>query len=170
MRCTRLCAIAALLLLAGPSAFAQPQGAQGFDVACPPTLDLTYQGVAQLSFEGKEFDMSGWTPGFAPASARLIEADVTPPADAKGERMSGMADNAETAKPGQPLIYTIWQKGKAEPDYAAVVTCGYEGGLALQKAIPRAVHSCTLRAATRKAAATDPSTRRFYTSAVFSCR
>ena len=44
-------------------------------------------------------------------------------ANAKGEYDSNMPD---TAKPGEPLVYTIWSKDQKEPGFAAHVMCEYD--------------------------------------------
>lgn len=165
---------AALALLSAALPFA-PAAAQEaasgpvLTIVCPPTVTLTYGGVARLPFPGKELDLSGFKPSFAPATVRLIDADVTPPADAQNERMSGMAENEMTAKPGEPLHYVVWPKSAKAPD-PSVVTCAYEGGYALQRRLPATVRSCTLTSAVRKTEAGDPSTRRIFTKAEFACR
>lgn len=151
-----------------PSSGAPPSPAM--NITCPPTLKLTYTGVAQLPFPGREFDLSGFTPTFVPVTVRLISAEIAPPADDKKERLSGMAENEMTAKPGQPLIYVIWPKGAKEPEYEAAVSCAYEGGYALQRRLPKTVRTCTLTYAVRQTGAEDTSTRRFYTKADFACR
>ncbi|WP_127090660.1 hypothetical protein [Aquabacter cavernae] len=163
-------AAVALLLSALPAA-AHAQGT-GPDLAisCPPTLALTYGAIAQLPFEGREYNLAGFKPAFAAATVRLIEAEVTQPADEQNERLSGMAENEMTAKPGQPLNYVIWSKGAKAPDFPAVVSCGYEGGIALQRPLPATVRGCILTYAVRKTDAGDPSTRRIYTKADFACR
>lgn len=105
-----------------------------------------------------------------PAVARLLTADITPEPDPKMGRISGMADNAETAKPGQPLIYTVWPKEEKDPPGPQYVTCEYEGGLALHTLLPGETRTCTLRSAEQPAARTETSTRDFYSSAVFTCQ
>lgn len=160
--------IAAFLPVAG---MAQTPQAGAKTVTCPATVDLAYKRIDRLPFEGKTFDIVGFTPRFsAAAPVRLIGAGISPEATLKDGRSSDMADNAETAKPGQPLVFTFWPKEEKTPPYAAFVSCDYEGGYLLQQAVPAMTRSCTLRSTQRKAAATDASTREIYTSAVFTCQ
>ncbi len=158
-----------LLLLAGSLAAAADER-----IVCPPTLDVTYTKVAKLDFgvpvPDEPLDIAGFEPRAATTAVRLIDADVGPAADANKEISSGMADNAQTAKPGELLVFTIWSEGAKAPDFAARITCRYEGGLALQHALPASTRVCTLRSASKKPAPTETTTRLLYTRAEFTCR
>ncbi|WP_322514159.1 hypothetical protein SR870_13985 [Rhodopseudomonas palustris] len=163
--CTSVLAIGIL----GGAVPAQAQDG-GATIACPPTIELTYTAIKRLPFEGKEYDLNGMQPSFGPTIVRLIDPDVTPLADNKNEMMSGMADNGEEAKAGEPLVYTLWGEGQPAPESPSAITCRYEGGYALQKALPATTRACTLRYQRGKSPVTEHTTRELYTSAVFSCR
>ncbi|MGL4637077.1 MAG: hypothetical protein ACRCWF_13925 [Beijerinckiaceae bacterium] len=165
------CALLALVALTPVSASAQtPPAAKAGSVTCPATLEITYKKIDRLPFDGKEFDIAGFTQRFAPVNARLIGALVAPEATMKDSRTSDMPDNADTAKPGQPLIYTVWSKDEKAPAYAAFARCEYEGGYLLQQALPATTRSCAVATVNRKPAATDTSTREYHTSAVITCQ
>ncbi|ATQ69617.1 MULTISPECIES: hypothetical protein [Methylosinus] len=143
-------------------------------IACPLTLDVAYTKVAKLDFGApvpdEPLDIEGFEPRVATATVRLIAPDIAPGADAKNEISYGMADNAETAKPGELLVFTIWAAGEKAPVFPAFVTCHYEGGLVLQRALPASTRACTLRSAWKKSAPNEPTTRQLYTRAEFTCR
>ncbi|MEW6257212.1 MAG: hypothetical protein AB1592_14760 [Pseudomonadota bacterium] len=166
--CPVLVCAAAMILACGVAAAQSP--AEPLAVSCPPSLNVTYSGIAQLPFPGKELDIGGFTPAYSPTSVRLIGAEITPPADAKNARLSGVADNEMTAKPGETLIFTIWPKGQAAPAFPAVVSCAYEGGYALQRRLPATVRTCSLTYAASKTDSEDTSTREIFTKAEFLCR
>ena len=164
---------AALLFVLAPAvAFAQARApaAGGFEVVCPPTLDLTYTQVASLPIEWKLSSIDGFRHRVAPAVVRLIASDVAPPANDKNELQGGMADNAQDAAPNEPLVFTLRAEGEKDASFASAVTCSYEGGYSLQHLLPTTTLACTLRARSREAAATETSTRSFLTSAVYACR
>jgi hypothetical protein len=143
-------------------------------IDCPLTLDVAYTKVAKLDFgvpvPDEPLDIEGFEPRVGTAAARLIDADIAPGADAKNEILSGMADNAETAKPGEPLVFTVWPAGEAAPSDPVFVTCRYEGGLVLQRALPASTRACTLRSAWKNSGPNETTARRLYTRAEFTCR
>ncbi len=144
-----------------------------FQIACPPTVDLTYSAVGELNFGSPgdpKYAVEGWKPHFTPVAVRLLDAQVNPGAGKDGEIVGHMADNATTVQAGQPLIYTFWAEGAKAPDFAAHILCGYEGGFAMQQALPPTTRSCALRTKWRKAASSETTTREFLVSANFSCR
>lgn len=153
----------------GTAALAQAPAAP-LTVSCPATLNVTYSGIAQLPFPDKELDIGGFTPAYAPATVRLIDAEITPPADAQNARLSGTAVNEMKAKPGDPLIYEVWPKGEATPPFPAVVSCAYEGGYALQRRLPATIRTCTLTYVAAKTGEQDASNRQIFTKADFLCR
>lgn len=134
-------------------------------LTCPLTLDLTYEKVVRPDDGSPDSDIAGFTPSFASATVRLISAQVT------GEDTTGdMPDNGDDAKPGQPLVWTIWDKKEKAPYYAAFITCDYEGGYVMQWALPKTTRSCSLQSTEQKPAPTSVSRREIITKAVFTCR
>ena len=84
--------------------------------ACPTTLDLTYTQIGKLDFGGPpdpKLDLTGWQPRYAPATARLLAAGIAD-ADGSGQMQSIVPDNADSAKPGEPTLYTVWAKGQKQ--------------------------------------------------------
>lgn len=140
--------------------------------ACPTTLDLTYTQIGKLDFGGPpdpKLDLTGWQPRYAPATARLLAAGVAD-ADGSGQMQSIVPDNADSAKPGEPTLYTVWAKGQKQPTSPAYITCEYEGGLMLRKALPATTRSCSVRDVRRKASPSETTTREFLTTADVSCQ
>lgn len=158
-----------------PAKPAAPKPAAGWEAACPLTLDITYGGVKsafndQMPPEDKKkFDVAGFETRFDRTTVRLIEADVAGhPVD--GDVMSGMADNAESRKPGQPLVYTLREKNEKLTESRSNVQCRYEGGLALMRPVPKEMISCANRQTLTKAPAAERTTREFISQANFTCK
>ncbi|MCO4052743.1 MAG: hypothetical protein HEQ16_01520 [Bosea sp.] len=142
-----------------------------FSASCPASLTVTYQKIAQRSFGDPEDDLTGFVPSFLPNTViRLISAHIAAVANPGESTSADMADNQDTAKPGQALIYTFWRKGEKAPDYAAAVTCHYEGGLALQKAVPATMRSCSVSETVKQPKVGDSTNRTIVTKADVKCR
>jgi len=161
------------IVLSAAAAIAQMPAKQPMArYTCPATVDVTYTQVSKLDFgmPDPKLEIKGWQPRFKPATVRLIQAEIDSGADEKHEIMSNMPDNGDTAKPGEPLVYTVWAKDQKTPAFPAYVMCQYEGGFAMQQALPATTRVCTLKQATRKAAPAETSARDFITSAEFLCQ
>ena len=169
---TRLPACLAIILSATAATAQGPGKAAAYRATCPLTVDLTYTKVGKLDFgtPDPKLDIAGWQPRFAPASVRLTSAMIAYGADDKRDIIGFPPDNADSAKPGEPLVYAIHPSDPKNPASASHVTCEYEGGFALQQALPPTIRTCSVRTQSRKAAPIETTTREFLTAAEVSCR
>lgn len=148
-------------------AFASVAQAQtGGAIACPPRVDLSYSGIQRLPYAGKAYDIAGLQPNFAPIGARLIAAELAPLADASNELQAPKASTESS--PGE-ITFKLWDEGKPVPKAPLAVTCRYEGGYALQRALAATTQRCVLRYQRSRPPASETTMRELYTSAVFTC-
>ncbi|WP_022720492.1 STY0301 family protein [Rhodopseudomonas sp. B29] len=153
-------------VVSAPLAHAQSGAAT---IACPPTVDLSYSGVARLPYAGRDYDIAGFQPNFTPVGARLIAAEVAPLADASNELQSAKPASANAADSGE-VAFKLSDEGLPAPKSPLAITCRYEGGYALQRALSTTTQRCTLSYQKSRPPTAETTTRYLYTSAVFTCR
>lgn len=168
-----LVTVLSAVLLSGTGAMAQ--GAvqpAAFSASCPVAVDVAYTQVSKLDFgtPDPKLDIAGWQPGFTAATVRLINAHIANGPDPKRDIVGSPPDNMDSAKPGAPLLFAISPSDPKDPASAAHVTCEYEGGFALQQAVPPAMRTCSVRVQRRKASPSETTTRELVTQAETTCQ